>query len=190
MRRCVPFLICLLLGLAVGCHGVRYVGPGSPNALLADSLNSIVKVVEPPPGAAGKTFIARIKIVEAVGAWGKVTGDEINLAMQAPDRLRLVAPVDGKEFQLGRNGQQLWIYAPSKHFCLLGRPGIASFPASPDSRDTGRLDPLRLPVTRWQITELSRMLEVERLPDTVVGTNLCYQLVATRHPPAFQALHL
>jgi isopenicillin-N N-acyltransferase like protein len=190
MRRCCSFLICLLLGLLLGCQGVKYTGPGSPNALFADSLDSIVNVVEPPAGAAGETFTAQFKIVEAEGAPGNLAGHEIDLAVQAPDRLRVVVPVENMEFQVGRNGQQLWIYAPEKHFCLLGRPGIARFAAEPDSRDTSKMDPLRLPVTRGQIDELSQMLDVERLPDTLVGTNLCYQLVASRRPTAFQTRHL
>jgi len=120
---------------------VRYVGPGSPNALLADSLNSIANVVEPLRARPARRSSRGSKSWKP---WRVGESDRGRLIWRCrPPTLRLVAPVDGKEFQLAQRPAAL-IYAPSKHFCLLGRPGIASFPASPDSV-TPQAGSLRLP---------------------------------------------
>ena len=183
-------LIALLALLCIGaasCRLVQYVGPDSPTGLLVASVNKLCDVVEPPPGGPERTFHARFKIVEAGGDSGKLAGREVELALQPPDRLFVEVPVAGREFQLGRHGQHLWIYSVEKKFCLRGEPGVPRFISSPTDLDSTRLSPLQLPWPRNKLARLPRYLVVTRRADEQIGTNDCIALVASAQPALVRA---
>ncbi len=154
---CVIFASCLLLPPPVSHN--------SPTGLLMASVDEIARVVEPRQGVPDQTLHARFKIVAAEGISKKFEGQEIEFAVQAPDRLFLKATVVGKEFRLGRNGQQLWIYAAQKNYCLIGEPSVPPFPkltaghqgnsatpvSFPSQPEATFMKPLRLPVSRTQL---------------------------------------
>ena len=53
-----------------------------------------------------QTFSAKVKLLKAEGAPKELLGRELDLAFQAPARLRLAASVDGSAYTLGRDGQR------------------------------------------------------------------------------------
>lgn len=195
-------LVCLF---AAGCVLLPPpVAQDSPPGLLLDSLNAMVRVVEPARDREARTFHARFKIVEAEGVSDKFRGQEVELALQAPDRLFLKATISGKQFHLGRNGQELWIYAADKKFCLIGQPGVALFTEPTDAGTSSQLrkvstreaptasslKPLHSPISRTRLAYLPRYVNVMRQPDEQIGPHLCTVLSAVPTPEAIQKRRL
>ena len=182
LRLPVILIFTLVLLFSAGCALFQHVGQRSPEGLLVASLLKIHDVVEPPRGTPARTFEARFKVIEAEGVSQNIVGREFGVAVQPPDRLRLTLCIKDRNFRLGRDGQQLWVYSPEKKFCLLAQSGVARFKSSPDELDTTQLGALDLPLPRNRIGFLPHVIKVKRLPDESVGTNLCHVLVATRRP--------
>jgi isopenicillin-N N-acyltransferase-like protein len=157
-------------------------GPQTAEGMLVRSLTQIHDAVEPPVGAAERPALVRFKVVEAAGVGSGWEGREFELAWQPPDRLRAKFSVKGKEFQFGRDGPDLWVYSAATGFCLDGKPGLPRFISAPESVDRRRLNHLELPLSRWLLERAPRVLQVTRLPDEQLGTNLCHVLKATRRP--------
>ncbi|HXI73740.1 MAG TPA: C45 family peptidase [Verrucomicrobiae bacterium] len=187
-RASLLLLVIALTGLLPGCAW-RY-GRETPQGMLVGSLTQIHHAVEPPAGAGDRAVEARIKITEAKGIGSGLEGREFELSFQPPDRLHVKVWIDQLEFQLGRDGQELWVYNAAKHFCLLGQPGVPRFNSQPDSIDHSRMKPLRLPVSEWKLKRVPMVLQMARLPDESVGTNLCHVIAATRRPHSRLARHL
>ncbi|TAL05500.1 MAG: hypothetical protein EPO07_03415, partial [Verrucomicrobia bacterium] len=190
IRRQWILVLALACGLSVSCRLVQHVGKNTPTGILVGCLNQIYDVVEPVKGAPAKTFQARFRIVETVGVSTNLLGREVEIAVRPPDHLYLTATVSGKDFKLGRDGQQLWIYALEKKFYLIGESGVARFAELPDSKDSTQLGPLRLPWSRKILAYVPRLVSVERQPDARVGRNDCCVLLATPRPAAVKAHRL
>lgn len=178
------WLLLLAAGFSVvlaSCLVPRY-GPQTPQGLLITSLTKLHDAVEPPTGAPPRTFHARLCFTQADGLSKDIEGREFDVLVQPPDRLQVSVWINNQLYRLGRNGQQLWIYADEKQFCLVGERGIRRFNSDPDSIDQTWLGPLDLPVSRWHTERLPRVLDVARLPDETIGGNECIVLAATRRP--------
>src|SRR5262249_39568846 len=97
------------------------------------------------------TITATVTIAEGPGIPKELTEQPISLAFQAPDRLRIKAQINNETFEIGRNGQELWIWQPAKKFGVIGSPGVPRFSSRPDLLDNTKLDPLALPLSREQL---------------------------------------
>ena len=161
-----------------------------PTGILAEALQRLVSLIEPAPDAAPQTLSVRLELVKAEGLPKELVGKSAELALQAPDRLRLSASVGDRTFVLGRNGQQLWVYAPAKHFGVVGEPGRLRFAGAPDSMDTTQLRGFRLPLPKEQVALLPLLMKVEPLPAETVDQVGCHVLRVTPQPEAIQALKL
>src|SRR5215471_10298696 len=153
-------LVIALTGLLTGC--VRRYGPETPQGMLDRSITQIHNAVEPPVCGPGRVVAERVKITEAKGVGSGLEGREFDLSFQPPDRLHVTVWIGQMEFELGRDGQELWVYNASKHFCLLGKPGIRRFTSEPDSVDRSRMKPLRLPVSMWKLRRAPLVLDMVR----------------------------
>ena len=183
-------LIAPVLGLlASGC---RTLPPAEREGdqLFSATLHRIVSLVEPPKDAPPQTLVARYRLVEAEGVSKKIPTDQIELALQAPDHLRVALRGKGRDYELGRNGQQIWISAPEKNIALLGTPRAPRFLAAPEKKDMTHLQPLHLPWPHKRFLALHRLMRVTRLPDETVADARCYVLSATRRSNVPFASHL
>jgi len=162
----------------------------SPTQVFAGGLARLVAIFQPPTNEPPRTFTTTLKILKADGLPGELAGHELEVAIQAPDHLRLSAEWKHQGYIAGRDGEELWVHVPGKKFGLIGSPNVARFSASPASRDTTPLGPLKLPVPAEQLMLLPLLTELEALPNETVGGTACRVLKATPKPEAARALKL
>ncbi|MCX6892934.1 MAG: hypothetical protein NTX51_15665, partial [Verrucomicrobia bacterium] len=198
--RAAPGRLCrrthLLAALAISAlllsplHAAESSDTNSPAELLGRALMRVSQLVEPDANTAPRTFTASIRVVKANG-WAKgMSGHNLDLAIQAPDHLRLGTTLDQRSYMFGRDGQEVWVYMPARKFGLIGSPDAPRFADSPDSRDTTPLKPLKLPLPAEQLMLLPLFTDLEGLPDATVGDTPCRVLKMTAKPEAAQSLKL
>jgi hypothetical protein len=185
-------VICLALALAARAQDAKPQQPEQPTpvALFTSATKHVTTLVEPPAGAAPQTLTAKVKVTRADGVPSQLLNRELDLAFQAPDRLRLSADINGTHAALGRDGQQLWAHVPGKKFGVIGEPGVVKFSTAPDSKDTSKLGPFKLPLPRDQVAILPLLFKVESRADEKVAGTDCHVLVARPEPQALEALKL
>ncbi len=153
-----------------------------PKRLLAASLMKVAAVVEPTDSRNAPALSGRLVAVEADGALKSVAGQAVDFAFQAPDHLRLEGDIEKVHLALGRDGGELWIYAPAKKFGVIGKRGVPRFTATPDKLDETVLPPLRLPISRWAILAAVLSLNVASQPAESVGDVPCRVLDVSGRP--------
>jgi isopenicillin-N N-acyltransferase like protein len=158
--------------------------------VFARALTQVVGILQPTPNRAPRTFTTTLKVLKADGLPKALEGREMELAFQGPDRLRLSARWDERNYVVGRDGQELWVHVPSRHFALLGSPDQPLYSCNPDLKDSKPLGPLKLPIQAEQLALLPLLTEVKALPDEDLGTNHCMVLTATPRPEAVDALKI
>jgi outer membrane lipoprotein-sorting protein len=162
----------------------------SPATFLVQAVNRLVAILEPPADKAPQTFTTTLKVVKAEGLPKEAAGREVELAFQAPEHLRVGATYERQKFVVCRDGQELWVYAPTKKFGLLGSPDKAPFSTAPDAKDTTPLEPLKLPIPVEQLALLPMFADVAALPEDTIGAAKCRVLKLTPKPEAVDALKL
>lgn len=188
--QCLPLLLTVVLFRAVFAAGAETPERKTPQELLSAALMATAAVIEPREGAAPRALTTRVKIVRGDGIPRELLGRELELAWQAPDRLRLAAEVDGQRYSLGRDGQELWALAAAKPFGVRGVPGVPRFSTAPEKLDATVLPPFKLGIPREQLALLPLLSKVELLPDETIGGEVCQVLRVTPLPPAVQAFKL
>lgn len=171
-------------------HAAESSDTNSPAELLGRALMRLSQLVEPAANTAPRTFTASIRVVKANG-WAKtMAGHNLDLALQAPDHLRLGATLDQGNYTFGRDGQDVWVYLPARKFGLIGSPDAPRFADSPNSRDTTPLKRLKFPLPAEQLMLLPLFTDLEGLPNATVGDTPCRVLKMTAKPEAAQSLNL
>jgi hypothetical protein len=129
------------------------------------ALNHWADLVEPAPGQPPHTFVTRVKVVASHSLPDELNGLTADLAFQAPDRLRVALHSGDNALSFGRDGQQLWVDMPTKHFALLGKAGVPRFKTNPDELDATRLPPINMPVPAGRISfALAAATQITPLP--------------------------
>src|ERR1051325_3655403 len=128
MRKLFCSLLPVLL-LVSFAHAAQTEPKKTPDDILRATLARITAIVEPAPNAAPRTFTTQLKLTRSDGLPKEVKNATIDLTFQAPDHILLSATVDKGNWQLARDGQQIWIYTPAKHFGVIGSPEIPRFAA-------------------------------------------------------------
>lgn len=162
----------------------------SPTDLFARALVRVAELFVPPATNGPQTFTATIKVNKAKGLPKGMAGHDLDLALQAPDRMRLGAELDRGSYTFCRDGQEVWVHVPAQHFGLIGSPDKPAFANAPDSRDSEALGPLKLPVPPEQLMLLPLLSDVEALPDAAVGGTPCRVLKVSVKPEAAQSMKL
>jgi len=157
---------------------------------LGSVVGKLIGMIEPGARDLPQTVSATVRILEAEGFGNGLAGQTMDVAFQAPDRLRVSARVQGRELHAGRFGQELWIYAPATRFGVVGSSEVPRFGTRPDSVDRSVLPPFDLPVAREQFLVLPLLLQLELLPPESVGGTSCQVLRATPFPQATAVLKL
>ena len=162
----------------------------TPVALFGEALQKLAALIEPAPAAPVQTLASTLKISRADGLPNDLLGRELDFAWQAPNRLRLVADINGERYAAGRDGDSLWIHAPGKKFGVIGQPGIARFAGAPEKLDDTKLGKWKLPLPREQLALLPLLCKVEQGADEQLDGIACRVLRATPQPQAIEALKI
>jgi len=183
---CLVAAVLLLPRLA----SAQEVQTNTPAQLFAQGLTQLLGILEPPTNQPPRTFTTTLKVLKAEGLPKAAEGRELELAFQAPDHIRLAIKWDRQSYVAGRDGQELWAYAPEKKFGLLGSPDKALFSTAPAVKDTKSLGPLKLPIYPEQLVALPLLADVKTLPGESVAATPCRVLAVTPKPEAIEALKL
>ncbi len=187
-----PFFACLV-AVALLCPSAvpaQETQTNAPPQLFAQALTKFVAIFQAPTNAAPRTFTAGLKILKAGGLPKALVEQEIALAFQGPDRLRLSAKWEQQRYVVGRDGQELWVHVPEKKFALLGKPDKAPFITSATIPETKALGPISLPVKAEQLVVLPFLTDVKALPQETLRDAGCHVLEATPKAEAIDALGL
>ncbi|RYD70845.1 MAG: hypothetical protein EOP84_25955, partial [Verrucomicrobiaceae bacterium] len=132
------------------------------------------------PSAHGTTgTTATLELKQSKGVPKAIDGLKVEMAIAAPDRLWISTQVDRQPIELGRKGNQIWIWQPAKGFGVVGEPGVPRFAAAPEaSRDTTQLEPLALPFNRLLLPILPRLFSVEKGESEEINGERCHALRA------------
>jgi hypothetical protein len=188
-----PLLQCLLpLLLIAAAHRIhaQVAAPLHPQQLFAAVLSNLVTLVEPPLEVEPWALSTRVEFTRAKGLPAALQNAAADLAFQAPNRLRLGTRVEDRPLIIGRDGPDLWAFAPDKQFGLLGKPGVTRFSSDPASRDDTRLEPFRLPLQREQIFMLPLICVAWLEGVQAVDGVGCQVLSIMPHPQAANAIKL
>ncbi|NOS72806.1 MAG: hypothetical protein HOP33_23130 [Verrucomicrobia bacterium] len=180
----------LVLSLSLLCLHPIFAQDTNTVQVFTKALNQLVEIVNPPADAAPRTFTTTLKILKADGLPKELVGREIALAFQSPDHVRVAAKWEGEDFVLGRNVQELWVYAAGKRFGVVGKPGVARFSNVPDSKDNSVLAPIKLPVDKDQLAIVPMLMKLVALPNESIGGSACRVIKATLMPEAIEAFKL
>ena len=127
--------------------------------------------------------MASLELVRAKGLPKALAGLKMEAAIAAPDRLWISTTIEKQLVEIGRNGNQIWIWQPSKVFGLVGERGVPKFSSSPEtSGDDTQLGPFTLPCSRMLLPVLPRLLSVEKLESEEIDGERCHALRARPWP--------
>jgi isopenicillin-N N-acyltransferase like protein len=162
----------------------------APKRLLGHTLLTLAAVVEPANPQQAPMLSGQLVVTEAEGTPEGIANQAVDFAFQAPDHLKLAGKIDNLPIALARDGQEIWIHSPSKNFGVIGKPGVPRFSATPDQLDRTKLQPFRLPVSRWALVGALLSLNVEQLPAETVGNIPCHVLNVKASPSLVESSKL
>jgi len=177
-------------GLAVILVVVAAVLFPAPKRLLGHTLLTLASVVEPANPNQRPVLSGQLVVTDAEGAPKGIANQTVDFAFQAPDHLKLAGQIDKLPLALARDGQEIWIHSPSKNFGVIGKAGVPRFSATPDQLDTTKLQPFRLPISRWALVAALLSLNVEALPAETIGNVPCHVLNVKASPALAQSAKL
>jgi hypothetical protein len=135
--------------------------PPTPRQIFAQAVSAWCNLIEGHDGADTHTLTTQLKLVKSQGLPKEIDGLTVDLAFQAPDRLRISADARKYNVTVGRDGQVLWVHEPTMKFAVLGKAGVPLFSAEPDRLDHTTLPVFGLPISRMKIAMLSLTLDVQ-----------------------------
>ncbi|HEV8377788.1 MAG TPA: C45 family peptidase [Tepidisphaeraceae bacterium] len=186
MRR---FFCCLLPLLIISTiAAAAQTDAKKPDDILKSTLSRLTSIIEPAPNAAARTFTTQLRLTRSDGLPNQFKGATLDLAFQAPDHLMLTVKASNDSYQLARDGQQLWIYTPAKHFGVIGSPDIPRFSADPTSIDRTPLKPFSTPLGPEHLVPLALMASFETLPAESINGDVCDIVKIVPREPLAQAL--
>lgn len=186
----VRLLLIAALLLAVPLTRAQEKPKPSSVELFGEALQKLAALIEPTPGVAAQTLATTLKISRADGLPNDLLGRELDLAWQAPNRLRLLADINGEPYAVGRDDESLWIHAPGMKFGVIGQPGVARFASAPDKLDDTKLGKWKLPLPREQLALLPLLCKIEQGMDETLDGVACRVLRATPQPQAIETLKI
>lgn len=160
----------------------------SATELFTKAVLQAASIIEPATGTPVQTFSAHLRITKCTQA--TLAGQTADFAWQAPDKARLTTTFEKREFTIGRNGQEVWIQAPQKKFGVLGSTEVPKYSTRPESLDTSKLSPVKLPVPREQLAILPLLLKAESAPGESIDGTRCHVLRISPQAQAADAFKL
>lgn len=154
----------------------------TPAELLVGCLLKVADLIEPASGATPQMLTTHFRVTKAEGVPKELVGSDGELAMLAPNHLRLTAKADGKPYALGRDGKELWISGGK--LALVGSPEVPRFSTQPDKPDGSKMKNFKLPVKREQLMLVPLLANLQQLPAEKVGGVTCQVIRLTPKPEA------
>jgi outer membrane lipoprotein-sorting protein len=146
----------------------------TPPEILGGTVDRIAAMIQPPADAPARTFVTRMKVTKADGLPKEVMGATIDLAFQAPDKLRMTAVVKNENITVGRNGQSLWFYNANTKWGVVGSPDVPKFSSNPRSIDRTPVPPFELPINPTVVKFALFGAESQMLPAETIENNKCH----------------
>ena len=162
--------------------------PPSPRQIFAQSVAAWCNLIEGRDGSDTHTLTTQLKLVKSTGLPKEVAGMTVDLAFQAPDRLRISGRSAPFSIDLGRDGQVLWVHEPTMKFAVLGKAGVPLFSAEPERVDHTVLKPFGLPISRLKIAMISLTLDVQGLGIETIHGDPCDVLQVALQPSAAELI--
>lgn len=172
-----------ILALAVGRAAAD---PMSCQQKLAQCLGTVAALFNTATN--GPVFTASLEVTGGSGAPRELMGRRFSLALGAPDFFRVSGEIEGRALEVGRRGQELWVWAAGQRFGVVGVPGLPRFEAKPNDLDTTSLPPLRLPLPAAQVALLPFLCQCDELPGATVDGASCRVVKSRLQPDAQKAL--
>jgi isopenicillin-N N-acyltransferase-like protein len=141
-----------------------------------------------PESAEALELRTTLEVVRAEGIPKELHHARVDLAIAAPDRLRIGTIVDKERIEFGRNGQELWVSRPGKHFAVRGIAGIPRFASDPSSTDQTELTPLGLKMDPVLMARLPKLFSADDVGRQSVEGESCRVLRLLPLPEARQVL--
>jgi hypothetical protein len=160
-----------------------------PAARFARGIESLASIFDAAPAERAE-WRTTLECVRSEGLPKELKEAKLDLAIAAPDRLRLGTKIKGDAIELGRLGDEVWIWQASKSFAVVGTPGVVRFSADAESIDHTSLGALGLPVDRDFLKRLPKLFRVEAGGVREIEGAPCHELIATPRPEAAEALGL
>lgn len=180
-------ILILLLLVLPGSSAIAQEESLTPRQIFSKAIARWVNLIEGREGDS-QTLTAELKFVKTEGLPSQAAGATVDIAFQAPDRLRIDGTAAGFRVVLGRDGQALWVHEPKLRFAVLGKSGVPRFAAEPNELDDTHLPPFKLPISRMQLSMLSLMLDVQGAPDEQINGEACDVLRIGLLPQASELL--
>jgi isopenicillin-N N-acyltransferase-like protein len=180
----------LLLGsplvLMLSFAGFRLAALTPEQELLRQTCATLAAVLDPASGTT-KSLVTTLKLVRAEGLPKELAGAKVDLAMAGTEHLRVGTSIKGERIELGRAGQELWVWQPAKQFAVVGSPTVAKYAGAPGSLDRRKLGPT---VGRWPragLKLLPHFTQVEAGPAETIDGGKC-RVLQVRPGTAMRAL--
>ena len=145
----------------------------SARQILLKALTAWADIIENKTGGPPQTLVANLKLTRSDGVSPVVQGMTVDLAFQAPDRLRISGAASGFWMSVGRDRNDLWVDEPPKQFAVLGTPGVPLFHAEPGKLDQTEIGAFTLPITRLKLAMIPYMLDVQQEDPETIGDEAC-----------------
>lgn len=158
--------------------------------VLNSATATVLNLIEPADGSLANALATHVRITKAENLPKELLGASVDVRLQAPDRLVLAGHFKGETYTLGRNGQELWIYHPDKHFGVVGRPGVPIFEEAPNLIDHTQLGAFELPINKTLLKLSIRTLDCSEVGIEKVDGEACHVIALTPPSLVSQMLHL
>ncbi len=173
--------------LRLACLALAFVAPAvqaadSPYYVVGRVLAPILNIFSQQPKDPARALQMSVHIEALTGLPEELVGKaQADLALQAPDKLRLHWPVAGEELTLGRNGQELWVSPGAKASAALQQ--LDARKKLPPLDANYKLGPFRLPLPDKAFVFLPSLLEIQDAGSETVGGVVC-RVIDGRVAPA------
>ena len=184
MKRSLPFLLPAFLLFA----GSLRAEP-TANELFSSSIRKLAAVFD-AKAADRTTLRTTIEVLAGEALPKELQHAKLDVAISAPDRLRIGTLIDKERIEAGRIGQELWVWAPGKRFGVRAVQNVPRFAGDPSTIDQTALAPLELPLDPLLLEMLPRLFETEYRERATIDGESCRVVVATPLPRARELLSL
>ncbi len=159
----------------------------APADVFSSAIERLADVYAPRKQQAARTFSTTLTVVRS--SVKEADGRKATLAFQSPDRLRLAAEIEGSQYAIGRDGQEVWMSVPVKNWGIVGKPGLPRFATNPASIDTTILPPFTF-AERAKIVLLPTLCTFEEKARETVQGRACRVIAAAPTAATREAFRL
>jgi hypothetical protein len=144
------------------------------------------------PGAAdrAKTIAAEVKFVRTAGLPDALEGQSAEFLYRYPDKILLHTEVEGEEYRIARDGQEVWLHVPGKDMAILGTGDTPRFSNDPSSVAPVELADFALPFDHFHLALLPALIDAHESPPDGPGNRsvrfvhrVCDRGAQTSAPP-------